>query len=105
MRSELHLGAKLFNEGQWWEAHEAWEPHWLKATGVERHYIQGLILLAAALHKRWVHGNLKARNFDKAQRHLAQVPPHHDALDLSALQMDVWHALETEGYYPQICLE
>lgn len=96
MHKDLHAGAKLFNAGEWWEAHEAWEPYWLSATDLQRHYIQGLILLAAALHKRWEHGSLSARNFYKAQKHLSLLPPIYDNLDLPKLQNEVWLALQAE---------
>jgi hypothetical protein len=43
----------LFNEGFYWEAHEAWESFWnaLGRTSSEAQFVQGLILLAAAAVK------------------------------------------------------
>ena len=43
----------LFNEGFYWESHEAWEPFWhgLGRTSPEAQYVQGLIHLAAACVK------------------------------------------------------
>jgi uncharacterized protein len=67
---ELQQGAQLFAAGEWYEAHEAWEHIWMTAVGDEREFVQGLILLAAALHKRWHHGSLAHRNYHKALRHL-----------------------------------
>ena len=43
-------GIRLFNEGEFWEAHEAWEEIWLEAEDGYRLYFQGLIQVAAALH-------------------------------------------------------
>jgi hypothetical protein len=43
----------LFNEGFYWEAHEAWESFWnaLGRTTLEAQFVQGLIHLAAAAVK------------------------------------------------------
>ena len=66
-------GVRQFNAGQWWEAHEAWEGPWARAQGEERAFLQALILLAAALHKRWHHGSLSGRNLTKADAYLARL--------------------------------
>lgn len=52
IRELLAEGAELYNEGAFWEAHEAWEEAWL-ALREEGHeapaaYLQGLILATAA---------------------------------------------------------
>ncbi len=50
-RNELWLHAvDLFNEGFWWECHEALEGLWRAAPRVsaERRFVQGLVLVAAA---------------------------------------------------------
>lgn len=102
MKPELRAGAELFNAGHYWEAHEAWEEPWRLATGQQRAYIQALILLAAALHKRWAHGSLSARNYHKAQRYLQELPPTFDGVDLAQLAADVARALSEEGFRPQL---
>ena len=58
----LH-GIDLFNHGYWWEAHEALEAVWL-AAGQETpagNFVQGLIQLAAAQLKRFIHQERGAR--------------------------------------------
>lgn len=102
MKPELQRGIQLFNAGEWWEAHEAWEPSWLKATGEERDFIQALILLAAALHKRWMHGSPNHRNFYKAVKYLETLPPIYEGVNLQQLRTDVWRALQEEKMRPQI---
>lgn len=87
-------GITLFNAGHWWEAHEAWEEVWLRATGDERACLSALILLAAALHKRWHHGSLAHRNFIKAEKYLDALPEQYAGLDLTGLRADVWAALQ-----------
>lgn len=47
----LLRGIALFDDGKWFEAHEAWEDAWLESEGLEKVFLQGLIQLAAALHK------------------------------------------------------
>ena len=51
MESDFEKGIKFFNKGDFHEAHEAWERLW-KTTGrsAEKDFIQGLIMVAAALH-------------------------------------------------------
>jgi predicted metal-dependent hydrolase len=45
----LEQGITLFNEGKFFEAHEAWEPLWLSAEAPrEKQFLQGLIMLAGA---------------------------------------------------------
>lgn len=45
----LDEGIHLFNEGQHWHAHEAWEPLWMGLEGEEKLFLQGLIMAAAML--------------------------------------------------------
>ena len=52
--NDLYLyGIDLFNNGYWWEAHEAWEGIWLTTakSDLEGQYLQGLIQFSAALLK------------------------------------------------------
>lgn len=45
-------GAHLFDAGEFFDAHEAWEARWRVATDAsERRFYQGLIQVAAAFHK------------------------------------------------------
>ncbi|MBZ9753390.1 DUF309 domain-containing protein [Deinococcus sp. HMF7604] len=98
----LQRGAALFARGEWWEAHEAWEGPWQAAAGQERDFYQALILLAAALHKRWYHGSHSHRNFVKAERYLDALPPSYAGVDLARLRAEVWTALHEEGQYPVV---
>ena len=113
MRAELTEGAKLFNAGEYWEAHEAWEVPWnaAKAQGdmIEANYVQGLILLAAAIHKRRHYASAWGgqRNLEKALKKLEIVPNGHssrDGFDLEALKREVALALEDETRQPQLPL-
>ena len=50
----LRRGAALFDQGRFWEAHEAWEEAWLEEDGDVRLFLQGLIQVAAGYHKATV---------------------------------------------------
>ena len=104
LSSELRRGAALFNAGEWWEAHEAWEDVWRTAQGEQRAFVQALILLAAALHKRWHHGSLTHRNFYKAEKYLDTLPDNYGGVNLRRLRQEVQQALDTEGMRPQLPL-
>lgn len=113
MRVELLGGAQLFNAGEYWEAHEVWEGPWnaAKMSGnlVEANYVQGLILLAAALHKRWHHDNAAGgqRNYIKALRRLEGIDNAYsarDGIDLEALKLEVLRALGNPTVKPQLPL-
>ena len=49
--AHLDFGIALFNSGEFWEAHEAWEEIWGNHPEDGRFFIQGLIQLAAAYHQ------------------------------------------------------
>ncbi|MBI2470995.1 MAG: DUF309 domain-containing protein [Planctomycetes bacterium] len=47
----IEKGIKLFNEGNFFEAHETWEDQWRGIEkSPEKYFIQGLIMTAVALH-------------------------------------------------------
>jgi hypothetical protein len=51
-------GARLFDQGAFFEAHEAWEERWRVETDeTSRRLLQGLIQIAAGLHKFVVVGD------------------------------------------------
>lgn len=103
-------GARLFNAGEYWEAHEAWEVPWraAKAAGDPREadYVQGLILLAAAIHKRRRYDSPRGgrANYAKALRRLAGADGSVDGLDLERLKLEVLRALEDPSAFPQLPL-
>ena len=50
----LGRGAALFNQGLYWEAHEAWEELWLELEDEPKLFVQGLIQVAAGYFKATV---------------------------------------------------
>ena len=54
LREGFLSGAKLFDAGAFWEAHEAWENRWRRESDEQtRRTLQGLIQIAAGFHK-WI---------------------------------------------------
>jgi uncharacterized protein len=52
LRESFEAGARAFDRGAFWDAHEAWEERWREETDEgARRVLQGLIQVAAALHK------------------------------------------------------
>ncbi len=43
-------GAEHFNQGRYWDAHEAWERGWLGLPPAEKLHVQAMIQVAAVMH-------------------------------------------------------
>ena len=99
-------GVRLFNAGEYWEAHEALEPLWLASDGLDKRLCAGVILLAAALHN--AHGMKNARggrrNYAKALAHLALLPDVYQGIAVRRLEAEVHAALQDAALRPQIPL-
>ena len=68
-------GIDLFNEGKFFECHEAWEEVWKRSSGEEKLFYQGIIQAAVAiLHAQ--RGNLTgaASLYGKASAKLDHLP-------------------------------
>jgi hypothetical protein len=88
--SPLLHGVALFNHGEWWHAHEAWEPAWLVAREPERTRYRGLIQVAAAL-VHWQRGNPRGlwRNYAKARPQLIAVEDMPTIIALRRLRREM----------------
>ena len=97
-------GVDLFERGEYWECHEALEPIWLSAEGLDREFYGGVILLAAALHKARAMSSPRGgrRNYAKALAHLALVPDDHFGVDVRELESRVHAALRDPSRRPEI---
>lgn len=51
LREALADGDAHARAGRYFEAHEALEAHWMKASGAEKVLLQGLVQVAAGLHR------------------------------------------------------
>jgi predicted metal-dependent hydrolase len=84
--NHLDHGIRLFNNGAFFEAHEALEDVWRAAPVAEKKFFQGLIQIAVALHH---HGNgnvVGARSvLRRAFRNLSLYPEGFGGIDAAGL--------------------
>jgi uncharacterized protein len=88
-------GIDLFNEGQFFECHEAWEEIWKRSDGDVKLFYQGLIQAAVAiLHAQ--RGNLDgARSlYEKASAKLDPIPPEYLGLAIADLRHELSKFIE-----------
>lgn len=88
-------GIDLFNEGQFFECHEAWEEVWKRADGEVKLFYQGLIQAAVAiLHAQ--RGNLEgARSlYEKASAKLDPIPAEHMGVAIAELRVELSKFIE-----------
>jgi predicted metal-dependent hydrolase len=80
-------GIDLFNEGKFFECHEAWEEVWKRSDGDAKLFYQGIIQAAVAiLHAQ--RGNLTGAEslYSKASAKLDHLPSEHMGLALGDLR-------------------
>jgi predicted metal-dependent hydrolase len=93
-----HLaGVRLFDEGRYWDAHEAWERVWVRLPkgSDERRFYQGLIQLAAALLHRerarrspYAAARAALRCYRSGMQKLEGLPDVYHDVDLAALRRE-----------------
>ena len=82
-------GARLHDEGAYWDAHEAWEGLWREAEdGDTRLLLQGLIQITAAFHKLVVQrdGDAALRLLDRGLEKLDRLSRAHEGVDVGAFR-------------------
>src|SRR5262245_62971947 len=84
-------GVALFNDGDFFEAHEAWEELWMETTGPEKQFIQGLIQAAVGLC-HFCNGNLRgaAKLYQSSRDYMSRYPTPFWGLDQEAF----WRQME-----------
>ena len=102
----LERGIELFNRGEYWEAHEAWEETWMPdRKGPDSGFYKGLIQVAAGcLHygrrngrgtvNKWRSGTGYLRPYPAVHHGVALTPLLRavDAL-LAAMEVETWPTL------------
>lgn len=84
LEKKLYLdGIHLFNEHEFFEAHEVWEDVWHMAWGTKHSFYQGMIQCAVAL-EHYRRGNPRGvvSLFDSYRRHFRHVPEVFMGLDV-----------------------
>ena len=91
---DFKRGIDLFNAGEFWESHEAWEFIWKRHKEPSRIFFQGLIQLAASHHQlqRGIyHGVVK--HYNNAYLKLAQFPDAFLGIDVGAIKRKIQEGL------------
>jgi len=88
--ADLVAGTELFNRGDYFEAHEAWEQTWYGTEGEESRFLKGLIQVAVALY-HLESGNLKGARkvMGTALDYLKEFPSVRSGVDLDHLRTQV----------------
>ncbi len=84
-------GIVLFNQGDFFEAHEVWEGLWMDTAGPDKQFYQGLIQAAVGLC-HFCNGNVRgaAKLYHSSRDYLRRYPSPHHGLDL----VDFWNRME-----------
>lgn len=95
LERKLYLqGIRLFNEHEFFEAHETWEDIWHMAYGIKHDFYQGLIQCAVALeHYRRSNPRGVLSLYQSYRPKFKDVPPVFMGLDLTKFLADMHEAL------------
>jgi predicted metal-dependent hydrolase len=95
LEKKLYLdGITLFNEHEFFEAHEVWEDIWHEAYGTKFEFYQGMIQCAVAL-EHYARSNPRGvvSLYDSYRRHFKDVPDTFMGLDLKSFLAEMREAL------------
>lgn len=83
-------GVRLFNRGEYFDAHDVWEDLWQDCPADDRRFYQSLIQAAVALY-HWGNGNRSgaARLFGSGKRYMEPYRPTR-------------HGLDVDGFWTQV---
>src|SRR5271168_3967813 len=86
----LAKGLRLYQEGEFFAAHEAWESAWLESQEPEKMFLQGLIQVTAAFHHLQRNNPLgTARLFERALSRLERYPAAFGSVSVALLCEDI----------------
>lgn len=79
-------GIRLFNECEFFEAHDVWEELWSDYQGPSRKFFQGLIQTAVCLH-HFGNGNTRGARklYHSSRAYLSEYRPRHLGLNVDRL--------------------
>jgi predicted metal-dependent hydrolase len=110
MRDLDQHGVELFNEGRYWEAHEAWEEAWTPDRhGPDRGFYKGLIQIAAGcLHYTRRNQRGALNKWRGGAAYLRPYLPQHRGLELaplvSMIEANVVALSAASGSWPELPL-
>lgn len=92
---ELAEGLRLYNSGEFFTAHEAWESVWLHSPEPEKTFLQGLIQVTAAFHHLQRDNRLgTVLLLQAALRRIDAYPPVFGGISVTLLCNDVRDCLQ-----------
>ena len=88
--SHYRAGIELFNNCEFFEAHDVWEELWAEYRGESRTFYQGLIQVAVALH-HFCNGNVRGAKklYHSSRAYLDPYRPMHLGCDLDHLFLEM----------------
>ncbi len=93
-------GIRLFNHGEFFDAHEVLEDVWRAAPETEKRFLQGLIQVAVALHHHSKGNLIGARSLmGRAAKNLSVYPEQFGGIQLGPLRqsLTLWQEACAEG--------
>lgn len=88
--AELARGIALFNQSEFFEAHEVLEDVWRAAPTDQKKYFQGLVQMAVAFHHFSTGNRIGMRSvMERAQRNLEKCPAEFHAVNVELLRKSV----------------
>src|SRR3954465_150439 len=96
LERKLYLeGIQLFNEHEYFDAHEAWEDVWHMAYGIKYDFYQGMIQCAVAL-EHYLRSNPRGvlSLYNTYRPKFAKLPPVFMGLDVPGFLDRMQHALK-----------
>jgi predicted metal-dependent hydrolase len=99
----LAAGIRLFNKGEFFEAHEVLEDAWRAAPREDKAFLQGLVQLAVAFHHFSTGNKVGAASvLDKGIRNLENYPEAYQGVELASLLSQVrdWQQALANGHPP-----
>jgi uncharacterized protein len=88
-------GLRLYDAGEFFAAHEAWESVWLRAQEPDKTFLQGLIQVTAAFHHLQRHNRLGTALLLQAALHrLERYPARFGGVSVTLLCDDIRQRLQ-----------
>ncbi len=99
-------GIELFNDGEWFEAHESWEDIWHMASGPRKLFYQGLIQCAVTIeHMRRGNPRGVVTVFDSAMTKFQGLPNPYMGIDWVRLTEDIRRMVDAVRQLPSALFE
>jgi len=94
LSAALLEGVRLFNDGEFFLAHEVLEDAWRSGPAADKQLLQGLVQIAVAFHHHSTGNRVGALSvLKKAQQNLKRAPTNFYGIEVGSLLADL-HELE-----------